>query len=340
MSNRVTWQPSTDGAIFSYVLQSSPNTVVWSTLDTILDAPRTGANPHYDVANSVFFYTDAAGSATTWYRLAAVDTLAQQSAWSPAFLPIGSPVPPWETVQQIVTAAAHETGLGSAGADVMLSTDANIQQMCWLLKSLGRELIHARSGPPWSYLRKEHTFTTVAGQSQYPLPADYHNMVEQTGWNRTNRLPIGGPLSAQEWQYLKARLVGVVFNVLFRPMNRSISLYPDTNTPGGYLIAFEYCSAWWISTAGTPYTTTSDTPTLSSDYVWFDPLLAVRGLKLAFLKAKGFDTTSAQQDFNRVLAAAEAMDAPSRKLNLNRYSTVLYDPLIGQQSIPVTGFGS
>ena len=104
MSNRVTWQPSTDPAIFSYVLQSSPDTLVWTTIATVIDAPRTIANANYDVTNAVFFYTDGAGTAYTWYRLAAVDTLAQQSAWSPAFQPIGSPVPPWETVQQMDSA--------------------------------------------------------------------------------------------------------------------------------------------------------------------------------------------------------------------------------------------
>ena len=253
MSVRVTWQPSSDAAIYSYDLQSSPDATTWSDLDTIVDAPRSALNANYDVTNAVFFYDDAAGVATTWYRLRATDTLAQDSAWSAAFQPTGALIPPWDTVQQIVTQAALEVGLGSAGTDVVNSTDANVLQLVGLLNSCGRELVHLRS---WNHLRGQHTFTTVAGQAVYPLPADYHNMIDQTWWNRTNRLPVGGPMSAQQWQYLKARLVGVVFNVLFRPMNRQITLYPDTNTPGGYTIAFEYNSSYWISTAGTPDTAT------------------------------------------------------------------------------------
>lgn len=337
MTVKVTWQPSADPSIYSYLLQSSPDATTWTLLDTIIDAPRTGANPHYDTVNAVFFYNDAAGSASTWYRLAAVDTLAQQSAWSAAFQPTGGLVPPWETVQQIVSNAALDLGLGNAGTNVMASSDANILQLCSLLKSAGRELVHLRS---WNHLRGEHSFTTAAGQSVYPLPADYHNMIDQTWWNRTNRLPVGGPLSAQEWQYLKGRIVGVVFNVLFRPMNRQIVLYPDNNIPTGFNIVFEYNSSFWISTSGTPDTATSDAPAASTDFVWFDPLLMVRKLKLDFLKAKGFDTTSAQQDYETALEYVKGNDAPSPVLNATRRFNPVIDPLIGGQNIPVTGFGS
>lgn len=242
----------------------------------------------------------------------------------------------WDTAGNIINDAGVEVGL-DAVTDPFTSTDANYAQLCRLIKSCGRDMVHERS---WNHLRKEHTFTTVQGQSEYDLPADYHNMLDQTGWNRTNRLPLGGPLSAQEWQYLKARLAGVVFNVLFRPMNQKISLYPDTNTPGGYDIAFEYNSAYWISTAGSPTVTSSDAPTASTDLVWFDALLMTRALKLAFLKAKAFDTTSVQQDYNATLARVKGHDAPSPVLSMNGRNLTGRDPLIGNQSVPITGFGS
>ena len=243
------------------------------------------------------------------------------------------------TVGEIINDTALEVGLGgsvSTVPDPFASTDPNVLQLIALLKSSGRELTRERN---WNYLRKEHSFTTVLGQSVYSLPNDYHNMIDQTWWNRTNRLPLGGPLSAQEWQYLKARLVGVVFTVLFRPMDRAITIYPDTNTPAGYDIAFEYNSAFWVSRTGAPDTTIADEPTLSSDLVWFDPLLMIRGLKLAFLKAKGFDTTSAQQDWNMSLDYVKGNDAPSPVLSLNRSQMGFREPLIGSQSVPITGFG-
>lgn len=243
---------------------------------------------------------------------------------------------PWVTAGEVVNDAAVEIGL-SESADPFASTDANTIQMCRLLKSCGRELVQARN---WTYLRKEHTFTTVQGTSAYDLPTDFFRMYDQSGWNRTNRLPLGGPLSPQEWQYLKARLVGVVFTVLIRPMNGQMYLYPDTNTPGDYTIAYEYGSRYWVSTDATPTVLSKDGPTASTDLIWFDPLLIIRSLKLSMLKAKGLDTTAAEQDYAATLNAAMGADSPNKILSLHKG---FMDPSavpIGSQSIPITGYGS
>jgi hypothetical protein len=330
----VTWPPSGDPTTASYKLQSSPDAASWVDLATVLN---NQANPAlYDATEGVFYYDDAGGSDATWYRIATISTLAVQGAWSEPMQPPAVYVPPWDDAGGVVNSAAVEVGLDEV-TDPFTSTDPNIKQLCWLLKSLGRDLVHMRS---WNHLRKEHSFTTVAGQSTYSLPNDYHNMIDQTWWNRTNRLPVGGPLSAQEWQYLKGRLTGVVFNVLFRPMNRAVTLYPDTNTPGGFDIAFEYNSSYWVSRVGAPDTTVTDVPSNSSDLVWFDPLLLTRGLKLAFLKAKGFDTTAAQQDWNMSLEYVKGNDASSPILSATRRGARgMFDPLLGDQSIPITNYG-
>jgi len=219
----------------------------------------------------------------------------------------------YDTAGNIVNDAAIEIGL-SAVSDPYTSTDANIIQMRTLLKSCGREMIGLRD---WTHLRKEHTFTTVSNQANYALPADFNSMFDQTWWNRTNRLPVGGPLSAQEWQYLKARLVGVVFTVLFRPMNGQIYLYPDTNTPGGYDIAFEYKTSYWLSATGTPTVLSKDAPTVGTDIVWFDPLLMTRFVKYKFLEAKGMDSSAVKREFEDTLERVKSDDAPSPILSLN-----------------------
>ena len=243
----------------------------------------------------------------------------------------------WPTAGSIVSAAAVEIGL-SASADPYASHDPNVIQMCQLLKSLGRELVLTRN---WTYLLKTHLFTTVQGQSMYDLPADYGAMLDQTWWNRTNRLPVGGPLSPQEWQYLKARLVGVVFNVLFRPQDGKIQLYPDTNTPGGFQIAFEYLTKFWVSSAATPTVLGYDAPNVSDQLVWFDELMLTQGLKYKMLQAKGFDSTAAKEEYLATREAIQGVDAWSPKLNATRGGPIgIVDPLIGGQSVPITGYGS
>lgn len=246
--------------------------------------------------------------------------------------------PNFDTAGSIINDALVEVGLAPS-SDPFADSDANVVQMCVLLKSLGREVGRLHN---WTILRKEATFTTVQGTSTYAIPDDFYEMYDQTGWNRTNRLPLGGPLSAQEWQYLKSRLAGVVFTVLFRPMDGLIYIYPDNPTPGGYSIAYEYKSQGWVKVAiGGGNYVYRDYPSDSADIVQFDPLTMMRGLKLNWLKAHAFDTTMAQVDYDRTLELAKGQDSFNPVLNLTKQSPLRgVDQLIGQQSVPITGFGT
>lgn len=304
----------------------------------------------------------------------------------------------FDTAGNIVNDAAVELGLlpfSGKLADPFASLDANIGQLCQFMKSVGQDLLNAKQ---WTQFQQSYVFTTaVPSLAHYPLPSDFQMMIDQTGWNRTNRLPLGGPLSPQEWEYFKARLVGVVFTVLFRPMQQQLWLYPDTNTPGGYVISFEYRSRFWAqsataqvslanlwgpwepgathglgdivtnggaiyvstvaSTSGTysPTGTGNDIddggvtwnyvsasgqefPTASTDLVLFDRQLFLRGLKLAWRKEKGFDTSAAQDEFDSTLAQVMGNDAAAPVLSLN--SSAFEEPLLGEGNIPLTGFGS
>jgi len=252
----------------------------------------------------------------------------------PYTLPVvfGGTTTPFLTAGEVVNRTALRVGLTQA-PDPFSSTDGNILQLCSLLDDCGKELWRERN---WTHLTQDHTFTTIADQSAYPLPPGFGFMLNQTGWNRTNRLPFAGPLSNQEWQYLKAQNVSLALTVMFRPLQQQIVLYPDVNTPAGYTIAFSYVSRFWVQTA-TASAPDSDTPINTSDIIWFDALLITRALKLAFLKAKNFDTTSAQADYDRALQLCMGDDGYAPILNLAGRSNTL--PLVGAQNIPWTGFG-
>lgn len=155
--------------------------------------------------------------------------------------------PPWDTAGNILNDAAIELGVAtSPNADPMASTDPTFIQLARLMKKMGRRMWRWRN---WTYLQQIYTFVTAAGQAQYAKPPDFGRIINQTGWNRTNRLPLGGPLSPQNWEYFKARLIGVVFTVLWRELQNQVWLFPDTNTPGNFLIAYEYVSRWWVQPA-------------------------------------------------------------------------------------------
>lgn len=238
----------------------------------------------------------------------------------------------FDTAQNIANDAAIEIGLGAI-PDLYGSADPNIVQLRALLKSCGQELTHKKN---WTHLRKEWEFTTIQGQSQYAMPVDFHNMLDQTGWNRTNRLPMGGPLSPQEWQFLKSRLVGVTWTVLFRPMNQQITLFPDVNTPGGYDIVFEYISKYWVVPNGQT-AATAEEPTANSDVLWFDRLLLLRMLKMKFLRAKGLDQTAAELEFKETFDQVAGDDSIAPILGITHKP--LKEQILDARNVPITGFG-
>lgn len=247
-------------------------------------------------------------------------------------------MPNFGTVAEVVSLAARELGLVSADiADPYASTDPNVLQMCALLTSAGREIIRKKQ---WTQSLKEYTFVTVQGTPTYAFPADFLRMTPQTHWNRTNRLPVGGPLSGEEWQYLKARQQNVAFNVLMRTWLQKIYIWPDTGTPGGYTIAFEYLSSYWVQAAG-QLAGNKDAPTAKDDKLLFDTWLMSRALKRAWRRAKGLDTTVVEEDYETALDAVMDDDSAARVQYLSNRtpnnSTI--DPLIGGQNIPLTGFG-
>ena len=156
----------------------------------------------------------------------------------------------WATVHDVIQQAAAELALtaGDVG-DPFGTTDANVTQLLALLQKTGRAIVNAHD---WSHLRREYCNVPTSAASL--LPPDFRDMVDQSGWNRDNRLPLGGPASEQTWQYLKARQQGVVFNVVFRPMQGQFFIHPQQQltTPAYPLISFAYSSSYWVTAAATP----------------------------------------------------------------------------------------
>lgn len=229
---------------------------------------------------------------------------------------LGGPAPEslalgtWATVAEIVSDVALEEGLAFAPiADPYASNDPNILQLTALLKSAGRAVVRERG---WTHLQKEYVFQTVNGQGAYPLPADFREMIPQTGWDRTTLYQLGGPIGADVWQLSQAiHIIGSVYPFM-RFEGGQVSFTP---TPGAtaQTIAFEYRTWNWIMPAGQTSPTT-DAPSAGTDTVAMDPALMVCALKLAWEKAKRLDTTTAQADYDRALAAAMNEDSAAPEI--------------------------
>lgn len=239
----------------------------------------------------------------------------------------------WATAGQIIDDAAAELGLGSQPDPYgVITTDAIAAQLCKLLKSCGRDL----AGMKWSHLVREHTLATTAGVLDYDLPADFNGVEDGSEWvTGMGPLPLGGPLDSAEWMYLKAGGVSPVL-VSFRIAQGKLRFAQD---PGTNTVVYEYRSTFWVAPPSSTLPTQADriAPATSNDVVMFDDLLLMRGLKLAWLKAKNMDTTAAKQDYDDTLDAALNVDRPSRPLSMTPQHGG--PPLLGVQNLPPTGFG-
>jgi hypothetical protein len=210
----------------------------------------------------------------------------------------------YASVNDIMNRAAVEFGLTPIGDPIGSSDDAWVQ-LRYLFDGAGQELIEIH---PWQMLTKQYSLTTQEGDSgTYPLPDDFSAMIDQTGWDRTNNVSIGGPLSSQDWAYLAGRdLVTQSIYASFRLENNELQLYPQP-PPAGMNINFEYMSRNWLAQQGDT-SLRHDRIQTGSDVCLYEPILAVKFLKVKLMDAKGFDSTAARMEFQRMLESRQGKD--------------------------------
>jgi hypothetical protein len=76
-----------------------------------------------------------------------------------------------------------------------------------LLQLARREAINLSQRTNWTSLIVEHVFF-AAGTSDYPLPADYRSMIDDTMWDRSRFWRMRGAMTPQQWQMYKSSIIG------------------------------------------------------------------------------------------------------------------------------------
>lgn len=146
----------------------------------------------------------------------------------------------------------------------------------------------------------------------YPVPSDWAREIPQSEWDRTNRWPLAGPQSSQNWQSFKSGIVYAGPRLRFRILGNAFVLNPQpaANTQ----LALEYISSAWVrSVAGQPLTEfQADTDT----YIFPDSLM-VTGLKTQWKMAKGLDASFDVAEFRGLLEQAKAQDKSAPRLNMS-----------------------
>jgi len=239
-----------------------------------------------------------------------------------------------ETANYILNGVAAQVGL-SPVSNPWADTSQHFLQMRYLLQSCGEELLLAY---PWSWGIGTHTIITAEGDSgDYELPEQFLQMVDQTGWDQNKNVPLIGPLSAQEWTYLEGRnLVSSTIYASFRMKKGFFCLFPQP-PPAGLEVSFEYQSTFWVSdNSGNP--TLQDEVRAGSDIVLFNKTLIMKFLKLRWLAAKGFDTTTPQSEFDAVFASMTGKDKGAPVLSAGRSRRGI-PYLDGWYNTPDSGYG-
>lgn len=238
------------------------------------------------------------------------------------------------TANDILNRVSVEVGFDPV-SDPYASPDQHFKQMQFLLQTCGEELALAY---PWEFLNESWAVVTADTDSgDYPLPPNFHYMIPQTGWERSQNVPIFGPLSAQDWTYLLGRdLVSYTIYASFRIKDGLFSIFPQP-PPNGLDLNYEYQSRYWVEDGGEPGEY-KPSITEGNDIPLYDRTLITRMLKLKWLEAKGFDTTAPQADFNQVFAFLTGKDKSGEILSAGSgRGGIPY--LDSYRNTPDTGYG-
>ena len=245
----------------------------------------------------------------------------------------------FQTVGDLINRASLAL-FGSKAADPFASPDPAFAQLCTLATECGQDLVQAYA---WQQLERGIEFTTADGDTGlYPLPDNFGYMIDQTGWQKAGppgAFPLLGPASAQWWAYLEAaEMNNVTIHAWFRVAIGKLQLWPQPPTVG-IPIAYKYTSRNWVrdgaSTEAAPVY--KDSVTQSSDVPQFEPVLFLKKLKLAFLQAKGFDTSKAEDEFIAALESWTGKDKAAPVLSLNGPQRGFR--FLDQMNVPETGYG-
>ena len=252
----------------------------------------------------------------------------------------------YKTAGQIVKQAAIDLGIGDWD-DPFGSSESLARRLCSFFNNCGKDMLNRHD---WGQLKTLWEFTTVDGDTgNYDLPADWQSMVLQTGWDRTKRMPMAGPLSSQEWAYLRAWQMGVTITAMFRMETNQLMLYPQP-PPSGVLVSMEYMSnAWLVPDAQRAAWLANHKNTLgaaglneaaaSTDICLFDDLMMQQYLKLAWKREVGMDWTTALEDFKAAFDRVVSSITPSPVLSISGPRLGMNVHLIDGTNLPPTGWG-
>lgn len=171
-------------------------------------------------------------------------------------------------------------------------------------------------------------------QTLYAMPSDFDRLKDKTEWDKSKHWEMLGPMTGQQWQWLKSGFISTGPRMRFRVLGGFFQIWPP-NGVADYL-GWEYISKNWVLAATDVVTPSKGSFTVDTDTCIFPDRLMVAGLKHKYFQVKGFGDVFGGE-YMRQLDISKANDGGSPTLSMApRRSEVL----ITQQNIPDSGYGS
>lgn len=206
----------------------------------------------------------------------------------------------------MVQAVARRLNLNSP-TTVITSSDKNIIQILSLANEEGMSLMRRH---PWTILTAEKTFTGTADDVQVgAIESDFDRFIDESFYNRTQRRPVEGPISPQDWQQVQATTATTLIES-FRVRGTDILITPTPNGTDEY--AYEYISENWCATSGGTGQTSWAADT---DVGILDEELMTLGIEWRFKAAKGFDYAELFRTYEMSVADKFLRDGGKRRLS-------------------------
>lgn len=211
---------------------------------------------------------------------------------------------------QIVQAHAGRQGL-PVPAYVAGNPDGYAVQCLGLLNEFNEDLCIRKA---WEMNVREATWTSTATESQGSLdtlaPFGFEGIIQDSFWDRTSKLKVGGGLTSADWAARKASgFTGPIS--CFRLRGHNLLLNPAP--AAGLTYAFEYYSSFFVYDPGTVTVTANYKKywSLDRDTSTVDDALAIAYLRWAWKREKGFDYAEDFAKYERMLATKAArQDSP------------------------------
>lgn len=223
----------------------------------------------------------------------------------------------------IITGLADTTGLDSTYS--ILSTGVNTDVYVSTLDSATQVTMTQAA-------TASGAVSITFAKTKYAFPADYDRIIDRTEWDKTQHWRMIGPMTAQQWQWLKSGYIATGPRIRFRQLGGTYQIWPALST--AEYLGFEYISNFPVRTAAG---VAKGDFTLDTDTCIFQDGLMITGLKKYYYNAKGlggeYDTA-----FSSLLGIAQANDMGSDTLSLG--GNRLASTLIGWENIPDSGFNN